>query len=97
MTLSSASNLSEIQAEFDDNAGYDLNGSVAECKAFILAGRLLLRRHADESSHEETRLVQKSETIREMLAAAETWLKANDDDAGSVGEVLHPSMEYLRD
>lgn len=44
MNLNSDSTLAEIQAAYDNNANYDIEGSVSKARSFVLACRLLLGR-----------------------------------------------------
>lgn len=85
MALTSASTLAEVQAQYDDNVAYDLNGSVSSCKSFIEAGRMLLRRLVDETQGANgARVRQERAVIAEQLAAAQRWWMANDANAGVV-------------
>ena len=44
MAPTSTSTFAEVAAQYDDNADYDLNGSVSQAKLFIHAARILIRR-----------------------------------------------------
>lgn len=86
MALGSASTLEQIEAQYDDNASYDLNGSIASCKLFIEAARLLLRRQADEIQGGGGSRVRQDRTVLERaLDAAQRWWMASDPSAGRTG------------
>lgn len=85
MALTSASTLTEVQAQYDNNVSYDLNGSVSSCKLFIEAARLLLRRLVDETQGAGgTRVRQDRSVLQTELAAAKNWWMSNDPNAGWV-------------
>lgn len=85
MALTSASTLTEVQAQYDNNVSYDLNGSVSSCKLFIEAARLLLRRLVDETQGAGgARVRQERAVIQAELAAAKSWWMSNDPNAGTV-------------
>ena len=86
MALTSASTLAEVQAQYDDNVSYDLNGSVASCKLFIEAARLLLRRLVDETqAGGGARIRQERAVIERELASAKNWWMSSDPNAGTAG------------
>lgn len=86
MALTSASTLAEVQAQYDDNVSYDLNGSVSSCKLFIEAGRILLRRLADETQGASgARVRQERAVIQSQLADATRWWMSNDSSAAISG------------
>lgn len=104
MALSSTSSTRVVQAQYDDNASYDLNGSVAQCKLFIEACRILLRRVPDETFHGGTQADgyrNDPSKIQDALERAEFWWQANDPDALAVasgGGVVHfDNAEIRRD
>lgn len=85
MALTSASTLAEVQAQYDNNVSYDLNGSVSSCKLFIEAARLLLRRLSDEvQAGGGARIRQERAVIERELASAKNWWMSNDSSAGTV-------------
>lgn len=85
MALTSASTLADVQAQYDDNVSYDLNGSVSSCKLFIEAARILLRRMADETQASGgARVRQERTVIAAQLADAQRWWMSNDPNAGVV-------------
>lgn len=100
-TLSSASTLAQVQAAYDDNASYAEDNSVAKCKAFITACRMLIRRtpvravHGGRGAGEE--LESSIELIRKELEAAKGWLaESGDSDEGGAGGVRHFSFAEYR-
>ena len=96
-SLSSASTLDQIKTSCMDNASYEEDGSVAKCKAFITACRILLiklPRKAQDGGSEEIELDVK--LIRMELDSAIVWLQGND--TAVVGSAaLIPSFEYFLD
>lgn len=100
MALSSASTLAEITIEYDDNCDYDLNGSVTQCKAFIKAARMLLRRMVEEVRAGDSTVRDSYEKIKDALDKAESWWASNDTattaTATASGSVRHLSFEDYR-
>jgi hypothetical protein len=69
-TLSSSSTLAQIEAAYADNCSYSEDNSVAKCRAFVTACRLLLkypRRTATPQAELETAidLIQKEKKAAE--------------------------------
>ena len=96
MALTSASTLTEVQAQYDDNVSYDLNGSVSSCKLFIEAARLLLRRLVDETQGASgARVRQERAVIQAELAAAKTWWSSNAPNAGTVSGEASTGVKEL--
>lgn len=98
MTLTAESTLAEVQAQYDDNADYDLNGSVAQAKLFIQACRLLLRRMADSASKDGEQFSNAYQKIQGQLDAALAWWRTNDVSvAGQAGgRTRHLSFNDFR-
>lgn len=73
-TLTSDSTDAEVQAAYDDNSGYDVDGSVSACRIFIQACRILYRRLAARASvgQHETQL----NNLIEQEKNAKKWLQA---------------------
>lgn len=83
MALGSTSTDEEIEAQWDDNVDYDLVGSLPKCRLFVAAGRLLLRRLADETQGYAGARIRADRTVMErQLSQAENWLRANDPTGG---------------
>ncbi|MFQ5505316.1 MAG: hypothetical protein ACE5F1_11015 [Planctomycetota bacterium] len=78
--------MADINAEYDDNASYEEDGSVAKCRAFITALRFLIRRtpklvNAGASTGE----VQKDlGQYRHELRDAQRWLSIHGGTGSSV-------------
>lgn len=100
MSLSSASTMAEIENAYDDNASYDLNGSVTECKEFIAACRILLRRKPQDRSIDKMSMGYNLELWQTQLAKAEQWLSINDSTTAAAsahsGSVRHFTMADFR-
>lgn len=96
--LSSNSSLAEINAAYEDHCDYDLEGSVEDCRVFIKACRILLRRMTEEDQRGDRRIRDSYVKIRDELAKAESWLKANDSTQQQYGNgsVIHASFEDFR-
>lgn len=97
MPVSASSTYAEVAAQFDDNASYDLNSSVEQCKLFIAAGRILLRRTPQETeAGDRNRVRHDLVSIRQMLADAKSWLKANESTstgrAADGSGYIHPDF-----
>ncbi len=95
MALTSSSTLSEVQAQYEDNASYDLNASVAECKLFIQAARILIRRTIDESAHGSTRMRESVSRLENELKKAEAWLAANGGGADGTLSASRDNVRYF--
>lgn len=99
LTLSSTSTLAEVQAAYDDNCSYDLDGSAEKCRQFIQAARILLRRRAEETANGTSRTRDDYHKIQGELKKAEAWWAANDttSSSGQGSSVLFPSFQTFRD
>jgi len=91
VALTSNSTDAEVEAAYDDNAGYDLNSSVTEAKEFIMACRLLLRRQLKRAVHGGRGGGQEYERdpaqLRSELSNALQWLATAPAAAGGGGTV----------
>jgi hypothetical protein len=83
MPLSSSSTLVQVQAEYDDTAGYFADGSVALAKRFIVAVQILLRRLPAESGTRDAHVQYDLPTLRAELTEAREFIKAHDAGATS--------------
>ena len=81
MAEDSSSTFAEVEAAYDDNAGYDVNGSVEECKLFIVAGRILLRRLNEQTKQGDDEARKRTKAIQDAVDEALKWWKANDTAA----------------
>lgn len=97
MPLTADSTLAEIHAQYDDNADYDLTGSVSKAKLFIHACRLLLRRLTDSASKDGESFSVRYERIQKQLDEALSWWHANDQAASSgPSAVRHANFSEFR-
>lgn len=71
MALSSASTDTQVDAAYDDNAGYDVPPSTSMCEQFVLACRMLLRRRANTLSVSGRSITRDS--IQHQLDQATAW------------------------
>lgn len=77
-TVSSSSTRAQIEASFDDNASYAEDNSVTKARAFVTAGRILLRRYAEQSTLGATSLRRNLSMIKEQVDEAVQWLQQHD-------------------
>jgi hypothetical protein len=86
-TLSGASTLAQVKAAYDDNASYEEDASAAKCRAFVTAGRILLRRvpkravHGGRGAGEEIEI--DPVVLRDEVTEARRWLARNPGAAGT--------------
>lgn len=102
MSLSSSSTLAEIQAAYDDNSSYDLNGSVSQCKNFIIACRMLLRRTPTAATQDRGSIQMNTDALKTALDLATQWLfqnsgTTNSDGAQTGGGTRHFDLSNFRD
>jgi len=76
MAIDSTSTLQQVQASYDDNAGYE--GYPDKCRAFILAGRILIRKMATEAGTRESHFKYDVALIQKEIQCASEWLAANE-------------------
>jgi hypothetical protein len=84
MAVDSSSTLAEVEAAYDDNASYDANGSAAQCRAFMAAVRILLRRLPTEQGTRENNARWDMTLLSKELARAQEWLDANTGPTSGV-------------
>lgn len=94
--LSSSSTDQEVWNAFDDNAAYDVDGSITKAKLFIEACRILLRRRPTEVSVGSESTAFDAVAIQKALEGAREWLALNNTSANG-GSVRHLSFRNLRD
>ena len=97
--LNSASTLPQIEAEYDTNASYAEDNSVAKCRAFITACRFLLRRYPKSTGTPQAELTTAIDLVQKEKAAAEMWLEAHDTGPTSTSSgprVTRVSFENCR-
>ena|ERR1035437_6620538 len=99
MALAATSTVADIEGAYLDNMGYDANGNVAQCRAFISACRGLLLRRPETASRGASDSSQSfawsMESIRRELDAARQWLAFAP--SANCGNVVHPDFSDLRD
>ncbi len=86
MAVDSTSTFAEVEVAYDDNAGYDVNGSVAECKLFIVAGRILVRRLNEHTKQGDDESKKRSKAIQDSIDIAVKWWNTNDSSALSTSK-----------
>lgn len=97
MSLSSNSTLEEVLAAYRDNADYDLVGSIAKARQYIIACRMLLVMLTGDSTFSESRTVNTVNVtqVRQELARAQDWHAASGGNT-SAGGVTFASFENFR-
>jgi hypothetical protein len=78
MSVDSTSSLTEVQAQYDDNASYFEDNSIAKAKLFVTACRILLRRTASQMVKGSNQVNLNVPLIEKQLKDAEEWLLARD-------------------
>src|SRR5688500_6874875 len=98
-TINSTSTLAQVQAAYDDNASYAEDASVAKCRAFLTACRILLRRMPAQTGTREAQLQLNPGLIQKEMQAAQAWLEAHDTGPTSTAagpRVTRVSFENFR-
>ena len=70
-TINSTSTLAQIEAAYDDNASYPENNSAAECRLFVTACRILLRRMPAQTGTREAQPLLNPGLIQQQMKAAQ--------------------------
>ena len=99
MGLDSSSTIADAKAQYRDNLGYDLEGSVVKCKLFIEAVRYLIEAAQLSVGRGKVWIEEMQGKLDKELDRAERWLAAHDTSGtASVygGSVLHRSFEDFR-
>ena len=96
--MSSSSTLAEIQSAYDDNASYAEDGSVAKCKAFITAVRMLIRRTAQrvDSGATASSITIDMKQYRDEIIDARAWLSGHSDVSDGGSGARYFSVEDFR-
>ena len=81
MSLTSSSTDAQVRAAYDDNADYDIEGSVVKAKLFIQACRILLGRIQRSVRHSDAQVDEEYQKISDQLKMAMNWWTANDTAA----------------
>jgi hypothetical protein len=96
--LSSTSTTAQIEAVFDNNAGYSEGaGDVSGCQAFLTAARMLLRRYSAEAQKANAgnrlRMDENLRQIQNQIIQASEWLNT----ALLAGnQATTPTFQFLR-
>ncbi len=78
MAIGSSSTLAEVEAQYDDNASYFENNSVAQAKLFVTAVVMLKRRHTSEKKHENVTIRRTVEVLDDEIRDARDFINNND-------------------
>jgi hypothetical protein len=82
-SLSSSSTDAQVWAAYDDNAGFEENGSPSQAAAFITACVILLRRRPVQMSNDNHTVAFDGMAVREQLNRARKWLSVNKSGNGN--------------
>lgn len=83
--LSSASTTEQVQAAYDDNASYDVDGSTTEAQIFLHACRILLRRIPLLAKQGDSLTVQLDvKQVKEQHDRCLRWLNYQNDSGKGV-------------
>jgi hypothetical protein len=96
--LSSSSTLTEVEAAYDDNAGYAKTASLSKCRDFIEAARILLRRYPSTATKGANALSYPLDRIQKELDRAVEWLSVNSTTESDIPgpRVTRADFRYLR-
>lgn len=95
-SLSSASTFAQVQAQYDDNASYDVDNDLAKCRLFIEAARILIRRQPSTAIKSGNSVSRNVQLLKDELAEALAWLKARDPDSRMGPDVTYADVQDLR-
>jgi hypothetical protein len=73
--------LATIEQALLDNADYDATSSVTKARAFVTAARRWLIMSPQSSSNQSSSMSWDTATIRDMMAAANTFVSVNDSQS----------------
>ena len=98
MAISSSSTIAQILDQYEDNAGYESNGSLAEAKLFATACRMLLspRRTPEMQAHDGEMVRIDTEALREELKKAEQFI-LNGGARVRSENIIHYGLDNYRD
>jgi len=83
--LSSASTTDQVKAAYDDNASYDVDGSISEAQIFLAACRILLRRIPAAARQGDSLSVEMDVAqIKEQHDRCLRWLNVQSDSGRGV-------------
>lgn len=98
MALSSSSTLAQVEAQYDDSAGYETLGTqaarVTACKLFLGAIRILKRRTAKSIAGDGANISERDLTTD--IAEAREFLKNNDSTLRAGPTVTRVSFRDFR-
>jgi hypothetical protein len=73
--------IATIEQALLDNADYDATSSVTKARAFVTAARRWLIMSPQSSSNQSSSMSWDTATIRDMMAAANTFVSVNDSQS----------------
>ena len=82
--LTSASTLTEVESAYDNNATYAEDRSVAKCRDFVTACRMLIRRLPTVQVKGANSLSFNLENLRKELEDAQAWLLEHTTPAADI-------------
>ena len=96
MPIDSTSTPDEIIAAYQDNVGYDGDGSVESARIFVKATRIIIATRPQSTSGNGHNLNWDMAVLNDQLKHAIDWLKANDPNSGNRSEVRHLDLRGFR-
>ncbi len=97
MAVDSKSTLAEVQAELEDCAGFDVEGSLDKAARFVTAYRILLARRPQRIGHGGTETLEYDlERYETMYRDALQYWQAHSGASGATGSVRYFSLEGFR-
>ena len=76
--LTGTSTYTEVREQYDDNACYDIENDIPQCKLFIEAARILMRRQPSSAAKSGNSVGKNMTVLKDELDAAVEWLRAKD-------------------
>jgi hypothetical protein len=73
--------IATVEQALLDNADYDVAGSVTKARAFVTAARQWLILSPQSSANQSSSMSWDTATIRDMMAAANTFASVNDSQS----------------
>ena len=77
MSIDATSTMSEVEAQYDDNAGYREKRCVASAQLFAEAIRIILRRYKSSAGRAGESVAHDMGVLQDELGKVETWYSRN--------------------
>lgn len=96
MAIDGSSTTAEVEAEFDDCAGYEIAGSVSMAQRLVRAGTILLRRYATGMGSDGQYVQRDVRVLKETVLDARRYIQAAGSGVGDDG-VIGADFSGFRD